>query len=94
MHHPALQLGIVIEKTHRAESKARILPQFTQDELPTPARAVDERWLARDVGTLLHVVQDTIRTPYSYHQGAEEQRIEQKEPKCLHGWQAHHGDYI
>ena len=66
MHHPALQPGIVIEKTNRTESKVRILPQFTQDELPTPSSAVDERWLASYVCTLLHVVQDTIRTPYSY----------------------------
>ena len=61
MHHPALQPGIVIEKTNRAESKVRIFPRFTQDELPTPSRAVDERWLASYVCTLLHVVQDTIR---------------------------------
>ena len=77
MHHPALQPGIVIEKTYRAESQARILQQFTQDELPTSSSTVDERSLARDVGTLLHVVQNTIRTPYSDHQRAEEQRIEQ-----------------
>src|SRR5215471_13559856 len=61
LHHPALQPGIVIEKTNRTESKVRILPQFTQDELPTPSSAVDERWLASYVCTLLHVVQDTIR---------------------------------
>jgi hypothetical protein len=70
MHHPALQPGIVIEKANRAESKVRILPQFTQDELPTPSSAVDERCLASDVGTLLQVIQNTIRTPYSYYQGA------------------------
>src|SRR2546428_6904146 len=68
MHHPALQPGIVIDKTNRAKSKVTILPQFTQDELPTPSSAVDERCLASDVGTLLHVVQDTIRTPYSQYQ--------------------------
>src|SRR5262245_27108755 len=61
MHHPALQPGIVIEKTNRTESQVRILSQFPQDELPTPSGAVDERWLAGDVCTLLHVVQDTIR---------------------------------
>ena len=94
MHHPALQPGIVIDKTNRAKSKVTILPQFTQDELPTPSSAVDERCLASDVGTLLHVVQDTIRTPYSYYQGAEKQRIEQKESERLHWGKAHHGDYI
>jgi hypothetical protein len=94
MHHPALQPGIVIEKANGAESKVRILPQFTQDELPTPSGAVDERCLASGIGTLLHVVQDTIRTPCSYCQGAEEQRIEQKESERLHWGKAHHGDYI
>jgi hypothetical protein len=94
MHHPALQPGIVIEKTNRAESEVRILPQFTQDELPTLSSAVDERCLASYVCTLLHVVQDTIRAPYSRHQGAEEQSIEQKESERIHWWQAHHGDYI
>ena len=94
MHHSALHPGIVIEKANRPESKARILQQFTQDELPTPSSAVDERWLASYVCTLLHVVQDTIRTPYPYYQGAEEQSIEQKDSERLHWGKAHHGDYI
>jgi len=46
MHHPAQEPGIVIEKPNRTESQVRILPQFTQDELPTPSSAVDERSLA------------------------------------------------
>ena len=94
MHHSALQPGIIIEKTYRTESKGRMLPQCTQGLLPTPSSAVDESCLASDVGTLLHVVQDTICTPCSHHQSAEEQRIEQKESEWLHWWQAHYGDYI
>ena len=94
MHYPALQPGLVIEKANGTESKDRILYQFTQDELPTSSSAVDERCLARYVCTLLHVVQDTIRTPYSYYQGAEEQSIEEEESERIHWWKAHHGDYI
>jgi hypothetical protein len=43
MHHATLQPGIIIEKANRAESKASILQQFTQDELPTLSSTVDER---------------------------------------------------
>lgn len=70
IYHLALQPEIVIEKTNRAESKVRILPQFTQNELSTPSSAVDERCLASHVCTLPHIVQDTIRTPYSYLSGS------------------------
>jgi len=41
-----------------------------------------------------NVVQDTICTPCSHHQSAEEQRIEQKESERFHWWQAHYGDYV
>src|SRR5215475_9956696 len=91
---PALQPRIVVKKANGTKPKARILQQFAQDKLPTPASAVDERCRASDVGALLEIVQDTIRTPYAHRQSAEQERIEQEKSKRIYRCQAHEGDHI
>src|SRR5262249_12993524 len=46
------------------------------------------------VFALLHIIQDTIRTPQTHDQGAEQQSIEQEESAHVHWWKAHEGKYI